>query len=98
MSHASSGKRHVSTSVMFEGRHFCLRQLREAKIKPVLEVMWPQNLTGYATACGWALARAHERSGDAVADFAMVYAERNEQDHAALVAAIRAGRLEARLD
>jgi Uncharacterized protein conserved in bacteria (DUF2252) len=61
--------------------------------------------------CGWTLARAHARSGDevalaaylgggdvfdhAVADFASAYADQNEVDHAALVAAIKDGRLSA---
>jgi hypothetical protein len=51
----------------------------------------------YADACGWALARAHAKSGDssmiagylgrsarydeAVARFAVAYAEQNERDH-----------------
>ena len=35
---------------------------------------------------------------DAVATFATRYADRNERDHAALVAAVRAGRVEARSD
>jgi thiamine monophosphate kinase len=70
-----------------------------------------QNLL-VATLCGWALARAHARSGDAavltgylgtsaafeeaIADFGEAYADQNERDHAALVAAVRAGRVEAR--
>jgi uncharacterized protein (DUF2252 family) len=96
------------------GRHFYVRQLRDAKIKPVVEVMRPGNLVAYAGACGWALARAHKRSADAVritgylgagdafdlamGRFAAAYADQNERDHAALLAAVRSGRLEARLD
>ena len=92
------------------GRHFYVRQLRDMKISPAIEVMQPQNLVNYAALCGWALARAHARSGDAamlsgyigksnafadaVADFAEAYADQNERDHAALVAAVRAGRIE----
>jgi len=95
------------------GRHFYVRQLRDAKIKPMVEVMNPRNLSGYASACGWALARGHKRSGDAVmlagymgtngvfdramAGFAIVYADQNERDHSALVTAVRAGRVEARV-
>ena len=61
--------------------------------------------------CGWTLARAHARSGDriaiaaylgnsdtferAIAEFAAAYAEQSERDHAALLAAIDAGKLEA---
>ena len=96
-----------------EGRQFYVRQLADAKIKPVVEIMNPQNLMNYATLCGWALARAHARSGDAavltgylgtstafedaLADFSVAYADQNERDHAALVAAVRTGKVEARL-
>ena len=64
--------------------------------------------------CGWALALAHARSGDAatiagylgpndrfdeaVARFATAYADQTERDHAALVAAVRQGRVSAELD
>jgi hypothetical protein len=63
----------------------------------------------YARMCGWTLARAHARAGDriaiaaylgrkdtfdqAIADFAVAYADQNEKDHAALASAIRSGRL-----
>ena len=96
-----------------DARHFYMRQLRDAKIKPVVEIMKPNNLKGYARLCGLALARAHARSADAVqlsgymgkseafeealADFAVAYADQNERDHAALVAAVRAGRIEAQI-
>jgi sugar/nucleoside kinase (ribokinase family) len=61
----------------------------------------------YAGHCGWALARAHARTGDsvtisgyigtsdsfgeAIADWATGYADQTERDHAALVAAIERG-------
>jgi len=89
------------------------RQLRDAKIKPVVEVMGASELKEYARLCGRALARAHARSGDAavlsgymgrsstfeeaLADFSVAYADQNERDHAALLDAIRAGRVEAQL-
>jgi uncharacterized protein (DUF2252 family) len=92
-----------------EARHFYVRQLRDIKIKPVIEIMEPADLVSYADACGWALARAHARSGDAavlagymgkgttfdeaIADFAVAYADQNERDHHALVEAVRAGRI-----
>ena len=69
------------------------------------------NHKGYAGLCGRALARAHARSGDAavltgymgkstafedaLADFSVAYADQNERDHAALLSAIRSGRVEA---
>lgn len=68
-------------------------------------------LIAYSALCGWALARAHARSGDAatisgylgksdrfecaIADFAVAYADRTEQDHQALVAAVKSGRIQA---
>ena len=64
-----------------------------------------------AQLCGWTLARAHARSGDRVAiaaylgaseamdralvEFAEAYADQTETDHAALLTAIAAGRVEA---
>jgi uncharacterized protein (DUF2252 family) len=96
------------------GLQFYVRQLSDAKIKPVVEVMKPTNLKAYAGLCGRALARAHVRSGDAavltgylgqssafedaLADFSVAYADQNERDHAALVAAVRNGRIEAQLE
>jgi uncharacterized protein (DUF2252 family) len=96
------------------GLHFYVRQLSDAKIKPVAEAMNPANLIGYARMCGHALARAHARSGDAgmlsgymgrssafedaLADFSAAYADQNERDHAALVEAVRSGRIEAQLE
>ena len=45
-------------------RHFYFRQLSDAKIKPVVEIMKPVNLKNYARLCGRVLARAHARSSD----------------------------------
>jgi uncharacterized protein (DUF2252 family) len=102
-----------TTGTRAQHRHYYVRQLRDAKIKPMVELMNPANLMDYAQACGWALARAHKRSGDAVvlsaymgtsavfenamAAFAVHYADQNERDHEALLAAVRAGRIEARV-
>ena len=95
-------------------RHFFIRQLSDAKIKPVIEIMKAANLKGYARLCGMALARAHARSGDAavltgymgksdafedaLADFSEAYADQNERDYAALVAAVRSGKIEAYIE
>jgi uncharacterized protein (DUF2252 family) len=97
-----------------KGRHFYMRQLLDVKIKPMVELMKPMNLIGYGSLCGWALARAHARSGDpatlagymgqndtldeAIADFAVAYADQNERDHAAMIAAARARRIEVRTE
>jgi uncharacterized protein (DUF2252 family) len=39
------------------------RQLRDVKIKPMVETMDAVALTHYARMCGWALARAHAKAG-----------------------------------
>ena len=92
-----------------EGRDYYWRQLKDMKGSAKVESMSPDELVLYAGLCGWALARAHARSGDrvqiaaylgksdrfdrAVADFAVAYADQNEKDHAALRAAVNAGRI-----
>ena len=92
------------------GRHYYVRQLRDIKIKPPVEVLDVRAMTRYAEWCGWALARAHAKSGDAatisgylgdsrrfddaIAGFALTYADVNERDHQALLKAIRAGRID----
>jgi uncharacterized protein (DUF2252 family) len=45
------------------GRQFYVRQLHDAKIKPLVETFNAEMLDAYATACGWVLARAHAKSG-----------------------------------
>ncbi len=93
------------------GTQFYVRQLRDAKIKPMVETFDSELLLLYARACGWVLARAHAKSGDsaiisgylggsdqfdeAVSDFAVAYADQAERDHAALKAAVRKGRITA---
>ena len=92
-------------------RDFYIRQLRDWKISADIEQMDPRGMAIYASLCGWTLARAHARSGDriaiaaylgksdafesAVADFAEIYADQNELDHAALAAAVKDGRAQA---
>jgi hypothetical protein len=41
--------------------HFYVRQLRDAKIKPLVETFNGEVLDIYAMACGWVLARAHAK-------------------------------------
>jgi hypothetical protein len=76
-----------------------------------IERMSPDQLVLYAGICGWSLARAHARSGDLVqiaaylgvserfegviADFAEACADQTERDHAALRAAVKAGKVAA---
>ncbi len=94
-----------------EGREFYVRQLRDMKIKPLVEIFNATTMADYAELCGWTLARAHARSGDAatiagylgksdrfdkaVADFSVAYADQSERDHAAMLDALREGRIEA---
>jgi uncharacterized protein (DUF2252 family) len=90
--------------------HYYLRQLKDVKIKMLVETYSPAVMGTYAEACGWCLARAHARSGEpskiagylgksdrfdqAVADFAVAYADQSERDHETLTKAVRAGKLE----
>ncbi len=92
-----------------EGRDFYWRQLKDMKGSAKVEDMSPDELVLYAGICGWALARAHARSGDrvqiaaylgksdrfdrAVGDFAVAYADQTERDHEALCAAVESGRI-----
>jgi uncharacterized protein (DUF2252 family) len=100
-----------ATGVDGRERDFYVRQLWDGKGSTDPDAMSPRAMEIYARVCGWTLARAHARSGDAVAigaylgsgevfdaavaDFSAAYADRNELDHAALVAAIESGRLTA---
>jgi uncharacterized protein (DUF2252 family) len=43
------------------GRQFYVRQLHDAKIKPMVETFDAKMLDIYARACGWALAHAHSK-------------------------------------
>ena len=74
------------------------------------ELFSPGWMVEYAEFCGWALARAHARSGvpaqirgylgksdafdAAIAPFASAYADQSERDHAILMNAARSGRVE----
>ena len=93
------------------GYFYYWRQLRDMKGSIDVESMVPLGLDYYASICGWTLARAHARSGDAVAiaaylgdgkgfdraiaDFSARYADQNDLDYQAFTAAIQSGRLEA---
>ena len=92
------------------GNHFYIRQLRDMKISADIDGWDDAVLRRYAGLCGWALARAHARSGDAamiagymgsgsILDeaicFAVEYADQAERDHKAFVKAIREGRVKA---
>jgi uncharacterized protein (DUF2252 family) len=90
-------------------RDFYVRQLRDWKFSVDTSAMIPRGLRLYGELCGLTLARAHARSGDeiaiaaylgasevfenAIADFAVAYADQNERDFKAFTAAIDSGRL-----
>jgi uncharacterized protein (DUF2252 family) len=92
------------------GRDLYVRQLKDMKIGAQTELFSPGFMVEYAELCGWALARAHARSGapaqisgylgktdafdKAIATFASAYADQSERDHAILKKAARSGRVE----
>jgi uncharacterized protein (DUF2252 family) len=93
------------------GRQYYVRQLWDLKGRSDLTRMDQRNLAYHGALCGWALARAHARTGDAVkiaaylggseefdqaiVAFSVEYARTTEADHAALLEAIAEGRIEA---
>jgi uncharacterized protein (DUF2252 family) len=93
------------------GRQYYVRQLWDYKGRSNLTLMNGRNLTYHGALCGSALARVHARTGDvieiasylghtdrfdrAVLQFSVGYTRTTEHDHAALVAAIADGRIEA---
>ena len=95
-------------------RDFYMRQLWDGKGSAIVESMNPPAMTMYGEFCGRTLARAHARSGDAIAiasylgasdsfdralaSFAEAYADQNERDYEALRAAVASGRIAARTD
>ena len=100
-----------ATGTGADKRHFYYRQLWDGKWSADLETFREPGILAYARVCGWALARAHARSGSAVAlasyvgggnrcdqamlEFGEAYADQNDRDFAAVTAAIADGRLEA---
>jgi hypothetical protein len=90
-----------------EGVQFYIRQLADMKGGATIEHV--ELLPDYCRLCGWALALAHAKSGDAAmiagycgksdalddafAKFAISYARQTKQDHEALMHAERVGRI-----
>src|SRR5512137_478806 len=91
--------------------HFYLRQLRDMKFSLDISIMKPIQLSRYAEVCGWTLARAHARSGDAamlygymgksdtfdraIGTFARLYTDQLEKDYAIFLNAIESGEIKA---
>lgn len=91
------------------GREYYVRQLRDMKWSPDISRFAPDRLNSYAELCGHALARAHARTGDAIAisaylgrstafddairSFSLSYADQVHADYSAFQEAIASGRL-----
>jgi uncharacterized protein (DUF2252 family) len=87
------------------------RQLKDMKGSADVATMDEDGLKAYLAVCSWCLARAHARTGDgikirgylgqnggftrAIGDFAVAYADQTERDYAALVKAVKSGRIAA---
>jgi uncharacterized protein (DUF2252 family) len=98
-----------ATDLDGKSRDFYIRQLWDEKGSALVELMNPQAMNAYAELCGRTLAKAHARSGDAIAiasylgagdnfdralaAFAESYADQNERDYRALREAAQSGRV-----
>ena len=96
------------------GRHFYVRQLRDMKLKFRIEQFESAKMVIFAEWCGGTLARAHARSGEpalisgylgksdtfdqAIAAFAVTYADQVERDYESFTKAVGEGKIEARMD
>ena len=94
-----------------DGQHYFVRQMKNLKASMPIEFLTGEPFEFWGLVCGTLLARAHARTGDiakiagyigksdafatALADFAEAYGDQTERDHAALVEAVRSGRVEA---
>ena len=90
-----------------EGHDYYFRQLRDMKMKVDVVALPTDDWNEYIRICGWALARAHARTGDpatlagylgqsgrfdeAIENFATAYADQNEKDYRTFLKALRAG-------
>jgi uncharacterized protein (DUF2252 family) len=96
-----------------DGRDYYVRQMKNLKASVPIEWLTGPSFNFYAWACGTILARGHARTSDpariagycgnssvldnALATWAESYGNQTEKDHAALVAAIQKGEVEADL-
>ncbi|MBS1562016.1 MAG: DUF2252 domain-containing protein [Bacteroidetes bacterium] len=96
------------------GRHFFVRQLRDVKIKPLVETWDAATMEFFAGWYGYALALSHARCADpsiisgylgksdtfdkALVSFSIDYADQNERDHATFRRAIKSGKLKVQYD
>jgi uncharacterized protein (DUF2252 family) len=93
---------------------FYVRQLRDMKYSADISSFKPIQLSRYAEICGWTLARAHARSGDAsmiygyigksdifdraIVTFAQLYSDQTERDCELFLDAIASGEIKAEKD
>jgi uncharacterized protein (DUF2252 family) len=91
------------------GHDYYVRQFRDMKVSAEVETFRPGTLVAYASLCGWTLARAHAKAGDAamiagyvgsseqfddaLAKYSAAYADQAERDFKTFQTAIRSGRL-----
>jgi uncharacterized protein (DUF2252 family) len=94
-----------------DGRHYFVRQMKNLKASMPIEFLTGEPFEFWGWVRGALLARAHARTGDiakiagdigksnafatALAEFAEAYGDQTARDHAALVEAVRTGRVEA---
>jgi uncharacterized protein (DUF2252 family) len=92
-----------------EGRSYYFRQLRDMKMSVAVDIMSLSEFEEYVRLCGWALARAHAKAGDAavitgylgpsdqfdeaLGEFGIAYADQVEQDFESLQNAAKSGRI-----
>ena len=95
-------------------KQYYVRQLRDMKGDMDIPGMKPRQLERYAALCGWALARAHARTGRApmiagylgnsdrfdraIESFSLAYADQNEDDHHRVARAVADGALPSLVD
>ncbi|MCJ7741390.1 MAG: DUF2252 domain-containing protein, partial [Methanoregula sp.] len=88
-----------------------VRQLRDMKFSVDISALKPIQLSRYAEICGWTLARAHARSGDAsmiagylgksdtfdraIETFSELYADQTKRDYELFLGAIESGEIKA---
>ena len=96
------------------GRHFYVRQLRDTRVKAMVEQLSSTEMIQFGEWCGWTLARAHARSGEpaviggylsgadtfdkAIGAFSIAYANQTERDYEVFKNAVQKGDLEAAME
>ena len=101
----------LGCSGTMQGGNYYWRQFHDMKGSADVAAMNSQRLQHYGEVCGWTLAHAHARSGDAISiaayigsgksfakaltAFAVAYADQNEADYDAFRQAIDDGRIKA---